>query len=119
MTWTRFWDMNSGGGRKEDFRFCFIEASEDEAKSVFYSRFGHSPDRVTCTCCGEDYVVEEVGETLEEATSGQRAWSNYRQYPADLEEFLAHEDVFVIYAKDIEDHERTADVPEQGYVWVD
>lgn len=53
--WTEFWDMNSGGGRKEEWSRIYIEAPEKEARVIFYNRFGHSPDRVTCTCCGEDY----------------------------------------------------------------
>lgn len=60
MTWTRFMDMHSGGSQKEEaFSHLLIEASEDEAKRVFYARFGHNPERVTCTCCGEDYSIDE------------------------------------------------------------
>jgi hypothetical protein len=71
MKWTQFWDMHSGGGQKEKFSQCFIEAPEKEAKVIFYNRFGHSPERVSCTCCGEDYSVSE-SETLEQATAYQR-----------------------------------------------
>lgn len=70
--WTQFWDMHSGGGCKEKpFEKIYIEAPEDEARSVFYARFGHNPSRVTCTCCGEDYSVSE-SETLERATGYHR-----------------------------------------------
>ena len=55
--WTHFWDMNSGGGRKEPYAHIYIEAPEDEAKVIFYNRFGHNPERITCTCCGEDYSI--------------------------------------------------------------
>jgi len=59
--WTRFMDMHSGGSLKEDpAQYIYIEAPESEARAVFYSKFGHSPDRVTCTCCGEDYSVDEA-----------------------------------------------------------
>ena len=71
MTWTTFWDMHSGGGQKEDFAIAFIEAPEDEAKLIFYNRFGHSPDGVSCTCCGSDYSVSE-SESLEQATGYHR-----------------------------------------------
>lgn len=71
MAWTRFMDMHSGGGSKEDFELLFIEAPEDEAKVIFYNRFGHNPERVTCTCCGDDYSISEY-ETLEEATAYDR-----------------------------------------------
>ncbi len=67
MSWTKFMDMHSGGGSKEPFQYLYIEAPKDEAKVIFYNRFGHNPDRVTCTCCGEDYSIGE-SETLEEAT---------------------------------------------------
>lgn len=71
MAWTCFHDMNSGGGRKEDFSHLWIEAPESEALVIFYNRFGHSAERVTCTCCGSDYSITE-SETLEAATGYER-----------------------------------------------
>jgi hypothetical protein len=59
MTWTHFWDMHSGGERKLDWNHIYIEAPINEAKAIFYARFGRSPDRVTCTCCGPDFSVSE------------------------------------------------------------
>lgn len=59
---TLFWDMHSGGGSKEKWEKIYIEAPEAEARAVFYNRFGHSPDRVSCTCCGEDYSVSEESD---------------------------------------------------------
>lgn len=70
--WTRFMDMHSGGGTKEaPYQHIYIEASEEEAKVIFYNRFGHNPERVTCTCCGEDYSIGD-SETLKEATAYNR-----------------------------------------------
>lgn len=69
--WTRFMDMHSGGGAKEEWEYIFIEAPQKEAVTIFYNRFGHSPYRVTCTCCGQDYDVDE-SETLEDATDFER-----------------------------------------------
>lgn len=73
----QFWDMHSGGGCKEKpYEQIYIEAeSEEEAKRIFYGRFGHNPDRVTCTCCGRDYSISS-SESLEDATKYQReqAW---------------------------------------------
>jgi hypothetical protein len=69
--WTQFHDMHSGGGQKEDFARLYIEAPEDEACRIFYAKFGHSPHRVTCTCCGEDYSVSEY-DSLEQATAYDR-----------------------------------------------
>lgn len=71
MTWTRFMDMHSGGGQKEEWSKIYIEAPEEEAKVIFYNKFGHSPDRVTCTCCGEDYSTDE-GESLARVSAFDR-----------------------------------------------
>lgn len=57
--WTLFWDMHSGGGLKEKFHYLYIQAPLAEAKVIFYNRFGHNPDRVSCTCCGPDYSIDE------------------------------------------------------------
>ena len=57
--WTHFWDMHSGGGTKHEYEHILIEAAKEEAKVIFYNRFGTNPDRVSCTCCGEDYSVSE------------------------------------------------------------
>ena len=71
--WTQFWDMHSGGGLKEkDFQYIYIEAPEEEAKVIFYNRFGHNPNRISCTCCGEDYSISE-DKTLEGVTAYHRA----------------------------------------------
>lgn len=88
--WTQFWDMHSGGGTKvvrlpdgsfiDGNRFTdqgqpidriYIEAPEDEAKVIFYNRFGHNPERVSCTCCGEDYSISS-GENLAQVTGYHR-----------------------------------------------
>jgi hypothetical protein len=71
MAWTEFWDMHSGGGQKTDWDRIYIEAPEAEARLIFYNRFGHSPERVTCTCCGEDYSISE-GLTLEQVSGYHR-----------------------------------------------
>lgn len=72
MSWTLFWDMHSGGGTKQPpYEKVYIEAPEAEARVIFYNRFGHSADRVSCTCCGEDYSVSEE-PTFEEASAFHR-----------------------------------------------
>lgn len=132
--WTRFMDMHSGGGQKEKFALCYIEAPENEAKIIFYNRFGHNPERVTCTCCGDDYSISEYG-TLEEATAYDRNCefdnstgeyveiarkSNYVPYEyIPLENYILQPDVMVIFENDILDSERNGDLPQQGYVWLD
>ncbi len=60
--WTLFWDMHSGDGVKEqnvqgeEITKIYIEAPEDEAIKIFYNRFDHNPNRVSC---GEDYSISE------------------------------------------------------------
>lgn len=73
--WTRFMDMHSGGSLKEPQQYIYIEAERREAELIFQNRFGHNPYRVTCTCCGEDYSIDE-SETLEQASCFERgcAW---------------------------------------------
>ena len=165
MTWTKFHDMHSGGDQKLDWPFIFIEAPLQEAKAVFYHRFGRNPDRITCTCCGEDYSISE-SEDLAQASAYQRNCrydNDTKHYVEELSDrpmgggtyeirtmtgtdetkteylnvgpdpYVTVEDFFktgtggsvehyiplAIYAKDIKDEERAADLPEEGYVWVD
>lgn len=69
--WTRFMDMHSGGRLKEKWQYIYIEAPQDQAEIIFYNKFGHNPNRVTCTCCGNDYSISE-GENLAELTAYDR-----------------------------------------------
>lgn len=143
--WTHFMDMHSGGGAKEKYEHILIEAPEEEARVIFYNRFGHSPDRVTCTCCGEDYSVSESA-SLEHATGYDRncEWdkakgkyveeqkkssmeirrayntpdSNKWGLYMTLKEYLASGAALVIYDKDIKPEERRGEVPTEGYVWI-
>lgn len=119
---TKFMDMHSGGGLKEKYAYIYIEASSNEAEVIFYNRFGHSPNRVTCTCCGEDYSVSE-SKTLCEATAYERgcSWTKktYKNDGVPLKQYLSQnkKTVLVIYKKDILDSERKGEVPVEGYVW--
>lgn len=134
MAWTQFMDMHSGGDAKEDpYEYIYIEASADEAVRIFSTRFGHNPNRVTCTCCGEDYSISEA-ETLEEATGFERGcdWNKttrrYEDMPGvsrwgytyvSLDEYRRRKNVLIIPAVEIADNERRGSVPAQGYVWID
>lgn len=69
--WTQFMDMHSGGGTKEPYDYIYIEAPKDEAKIIFYNRFGHNPERVSCTCCGDDYSISE-SETFTQSSAYER-----------------------------------------------
>lgn len=112
MTVTQFWDMHSGGDTKlEPWSKIYIEAPEAEAKSVFYARFRRNPDRVTCTCCGPDYSVQEY-QSIEEATSYHRGKKTVEEYLGD-----AKSNAVFIRAAEIKPEERNLEVPEEGYVW--
>lgn len=120
MAWTQFWDMHSGGGTKEaPYDKIYIEAPEAEACVIFYNRFGHSPARVTCTCCGEDYSTTEY-KTLDEATAYQRNDKGQGFGPRmTLAQYRRLKHVLVIPKREIKASERRGDVPRQGYVWQD
>jgi hypothetical protein len=144
--WTHFWDMHSGGGQKLDWANIFIEAPEAEAKVIFYNRFGRNPERVTCTCCGEDYSIDE-SPTLAKATAYQRGLryvspkgrgvghylepgepvpkgftlkheaGAWGRPERSLRDYIRSEGVKVIQASEILPSERTGHVPPEGYVW--
>lgn len=146
--WTQFWDMNSGGGTKEKWDKIYIEASMKEAKIIFYNRFGHNPERVSCTCCGKDYSIDSH-ESLAQLTGYHRGCRSatknagndyeYRYFEADekvpeeyevskfaswgeyqaLDAYLDSEGVCVISKDEIWPEERLGSLPRQGYVWVD
>ena len=123
--WTELWDMCSGGDRKEDFHCCYIEAPEEEAKVIFYNKFGHNPDRVSCTCCGNDYSIAE-SDSLELATAFHREarWDDkLKGYDTStakisLEDYIKRADVKVIYKEEITQEDREGEVPKQGYIYI-
>lgn len=142
-TWTHFWDMHSGGSCKEPpFEHIYIQAPKEEAKRAFYGRFGHNPERVTCTCCGEDYSISEG--TLAEVTGHQRgaagtyfdakgAQVEFYDIPIAerkhlthryiggraIQDYITDKNVLLVAEEDIAPEWRTAHVPRQGYVWVE
>jgi hypothetical protein len=141
MVWTQFWDMHSGGGTKEPpYDQIYIEAAREEAESIFYAKFGHSPSRVSCTCCGQDYSIDEH-ETIEDATAYHRGcrWDDetnkYVDEPEEepeegeprrtfnpyltVEEYEEKGDVLFVREDEIGERERYVRVPKSGYVWVD
>ena len=116
--WTLFWDMHSGGDLKEDHSHIYIEAPEDEACVIFYNRFGHSPHRVTCTCCGSDYSISSE-EDLNELTDFHRgSWPSSRP-KISLDEYKQSGKALFIRKEDIKPEEREGNIPQQGYVWMD
>lgn len=127
--WVQFRDMHSGGGLKEKWQHIYIQcSSEKEAKIIFYNRFGHSPDRVSCTCCGADYSVWEP-ENLRDATSFHRnaiiGEDGYETQMHEFREFIPFDrvlslpDTLFIYDDEIKGEERIGHLPTHGYVWKD
>lgn len=128
MVWTHFWDMHSGGEQKLDWPHIFIEAPEYEATRAFYALFERNPNRVTCTCCGPDYLIGESA-TLEQATGFQRgcayeggnyverrsgdSWHEYQT----LDKFAARPDVKIVRAAEVKMLGDLEDPPEGEYVW--
>jgi hypothetical protein len=92
--WTRFMDMHSGGGCKEPpYEYIYIEAPQAEAELVFYNRFGHNPNRVSCTCCGDDYTITE-DESLANITGYDRGCESGYVLPSGEEIFGEKSDGF-------------------------
>ncbi len=131
--WTTFWDMHSGGSQKEDYSIIYIEAPLKEAKVIFYNRFDHSPDRVTCICCGEDYSISE-SDSLDQASGYHRncKWGkedkryieeqvepNFGRLYQTVDQHINSNHIFAIFDKDIKENERIGELPEEGYVWMD
>lgn len=133
MMWVQFWDMNSGGDRKERWPHIYIECQGiEQAKAIFYHRFGHNPDRVSCTCCGEDYSVTEnidLGQLtgFQHNADWDQKLNRYverprmEKYPVlSVEEYEAQEDVLFIRFDELTPEDLAAgEPPTQGYVWQD
>lgn len=119
--WVRFMDMHSGGDCKESpFEHIFIQAPLQKAEIIFYNVFGHNPNRVTCTCCGEDYSIIEY-ESFSEASKYEREGSifkNRKNKPITIVNFSNKENVLVIRKHEIKDSWKKGSLPEQGYVWL-
>ena len=119
--WTQFYAMHSGGSTKEPpAEVIYIEAPEEQAAVMFHNFFGHSPDRVTCTCCGADYSYNNYADdesecTLTQLTAYERnclfdndsgkysemadpdhqKYGPHKQYQT-LDEYLLREDVIIL-----------------------
>ena len=133
--WTRFHDMNTGGWKKLEWAVIYIEASEKQAESVFFSKLGISPSKVSSVGDGADYFIEEY-EYLRDATDYDREKWGFDLVRVDkipngpdiitkfpesevLWGFQQCREVLFIYSTDIAFDERTRKVPKQGWVWVD
>lgn len=130
--WTRFMDMHSGGRQKLSHDYILIEAPQAEAEVIFQNRFGRNPNRVTCTCCGNDYSIDE-SESLEKATAHDRhcAWVGegyveradpkraYAGAYQTVDEYIASGVALLIRANEIKPEERSGTLRTEGYVWAD
>jgi hypothetical protein len=64
-------DMHSGGGRKTDHEYIYIELPEREAIAYFEQRFDQDPRDVACECCGSNFSIDSA-PTLEQASGYDR-----------------------------------------------
>lgn len=115
MAWTKFLDMNSGGGSKLEWEEIYIEAPEDIAVRVFAAKFGRQADNVTCACCGEDYSVSQH-KSLEEATAYSRGdtGQGYKKF-ISLEDFVLDSDFKFVYKEQILPIEEVTPLVRQVY----
>lgn len=107
--WTQFWDMSSGGSRKLKWGHIYIEAPIEEAKIIFQNRFKRNPERVSCTCCGEDYSVSEY-PSLKQASGFERKCRNLKT-PKDEKGFYKNDDPILRENYYLDDNEQ----PPKGY----
>jgi len=126
--YTRFMDIHSGGFPKTQWDKIIIQAPKEEAIHIFYNRFNQHPHDVACTCCGENFSVSESSD-LYQSTGYDRNcnWQNgyvEEQHPKNswgkyltLDEYLATQNVLVIFAHEINNEERTGYLPQpdNGY----
>lgn len=101
MKATKFEDMHSGGGAKEKWETIVIEAPQTEAEVIFQNRFGHNPNRVTCTCCGSDYSIQEYDS---KELAMQDAWEHHNRR-------------FLLTNEEILPEWKVGELHEQGYIW--
>lgn len=128
--WTGFWDMHSGGGQKLKWARIYIEAPETEARVIFQNRFDRNPERVTCTCCGEDYSITE-STSLAQSTGYARGCDyndvthlyierpgKYSSKYRTLEEYEKDDSVLIVRKESILPRERKGTLAREGYVWM-
>ena len=108
MSWTRFMDMHSGGGcKQESYNYIYIELPYGEAIEFFRTRFGHHPEETECECCGQNYVIDER-ETLDHASAHERGceWDGKAYVFRTGEPLAEHgqrEDVLVLRTQDLKE----------------
>jgi cytochrome c5 len=77
-TYTRFFDMCSGGRQKTPHDVVYIKGSESVAAAKFEEVFGRDPYNTTCDCCGPDFSIEEY-DSLHEAQEYDTRWNHNTQ----------------------------------------
>jgi len=91
-TTTAFRDMYSGGSRKTDYDFIYIQAQRRVAERAFAERFKRDPRDTSCVCCGRDFAVKQY-ESLKEATEYERSRGGSE---TPLSEYVERDDVLVV-----------------------
>ena len=118
--WVHFWDMHSGGDNKiGTYEHIYIQAGlkpsataiTASATEIFERLFGRDPDNVTCSCCGNDFSIDE-DDNLYQVTGYDRGCTTdsngkYVEYPAktkyarkyvSLHDYIQQEDVCIVYS---------------------
>lgn len=74
-TWTYFSDLHSGGDRKTDWEYIYIQGRREQAIRQFEELFRRDPRHVSCSCCGPDYSIyeETAGEDFDIPAHHERA----------------------------------------------
>ncbi len=106
--WTEFRDLLSGGYQKTPYMFIWIEAPQNEAESIFYSRFGEAADDIACVCCGSNFGVTEYPDLNEPLR---------KFVMSGMIDYLSNVATCFIYETDIEPQERTALLRDRSYTY--
>ena len=106
---TTFWDYHSGGFSKvKDFEFIIIEAEQEKAEKIFYYKFGINPHMISCTCCGNDFGIDEV-KSESDIKFFEERMGKYKYYIVGINQIKLLEKKHPNMYDD--------DLPDMGYVW--
>jgi len=122
--WTYFRDSHTGGriklsvldsmGKSHEIEDIYIEAPKAEASVVFFNRFGINPEQISCTCCGDDYMIDD--EANESYIDGIDDFEDDGFRTGCLSRNFGRKKI-VIKSYDIAPHEREGHLPVSGWVW--
>ena len=67
MSYFVFWDIGSGGKLKSAHKFYFVETNHglEHAIEIFSWETKLDPYKVSCECCGKDFIIVLVENPLD------------------------------------------------------